>query len=120
MSTAQDVAFAVETEIADTTATVSVHGEVDIATAPTLWEGLVEAIATSPSRLVIDLTDMGFIDCSGLGVIARTAQRIPAAACRIVLRSPNRLAHMMIEFAGLDGPCLIEPGAPADNTDGRS
>jgi anti-anti-sigma factor len=58
--------FSVEvTHIGEPTTVVTVHGEVDIATLPVLADCLLRVVASGPERLVIDLADMGFLDCAG-------------------------------------------------------
>jgi anti-anti-sigma factor len=98
-------------EVRDRTVTVRVHGEVDVATAPQLWELLARAIGESPRELVVDLGDVPFIDCSGMAVIARACERVPPEACTVVVRSPNRLARKVLALAGLDRRCTVEEPA---------
>jgi anti-anti-sigma factor len=42
---------------------VRVCGEIDIATAPTLREGLLDACGRCPGELVVDLSGVSFCDC---------------------------------------------------------
>lgn len=93
-------------EVAGGAATVSVRGEVDIATIAEFEGGLARAISTGPSRLVVDLTDTGFIDGSGMGAIARASRQAPD--CQIVLRSPSPVARRMIELTEIDRICLVD------------
>jgi anti-anti-sigma factor len=97
----------VQTDVADGTATITVFGEVDIATVPDLRAGLAKAIATNPGRLVVDLGATRFIDCSGVRAIAQ-ACRDAAPDCEIILRSPNPLARKVIELTQMDQVCLID------------
>ena len=103
----EDGPLIVAIDVTDGTATVSVDGEVDIATVGDLGDGLARALAGWPSRLVVDLSWTTFIDCSGMGVIAQTCKDVPVG-CKVILRSPNRLARRAIELIGLDGMCLID------------
>ena len=57
-------------------AVVHVHGEIDLYTAPQLWETLDAAIAGTPHELVIDLSDVTFLDSSGLAVLVRAHKRL--------------------------------------------
>ncbi|MFG2373073.1 STAS domain-containing protein [Streptomyces sp. NPDC048504] len=50
---------------------VTVSGEIDIDTEQTLQHALRLALARSPSGVDLDLTGVGFCDCSGLNVLLR-------------------------------------------------
>ena len=97
----------VASDVAAGTATVTVCGEVDILTAAELQAGLEKAVAARPDRLVVDLAATTFIDCAGMHAIAWARRAVPPA-CEIVLRSPNRLARMVIELTGMDRTCRIQ------------
>jgi hypothetical protein len=56
---------------------IMVAGDVDIATAAPLWDGLAEAIDTGPDQVVIDPADLGFIASSDADVSARIIQTPP-------------------------------------------
>lgn len=100
-------AVLVQTDIVAGTATLTVCGEVDISTVADLWEGLVQAMSTGPSRLVIDLGSTAFIDCSAMNAIAQAYGDAPPG-CQFVLRSPSRLARRVIELTGMDRLCLVD------------
>ncbi len=53
----------------ETVAVVRVVGEIDLHTAPQLHEALAGLEAERLERLVVDLSDCGFIDSTGLGVL---------------------------------------------------
>ncbi|MEY3606871.1 MAG: hypothetical protein RL289_1051, partial [Actinomycetota bacterium] len=46
---------------------ITVSGEVDLATSPDLDNAIIAAIESGTSSLAIDLTDVSFMDSSGLG-----------------------------------------------------
>jgi anti-anti-sigma factor len=55
--------------------TVTFHGEIDIATVHLVASLLEAATAATHPHVLVDLTDVTFIDCSGLGQIARACRR---------------------------------------------
>jgi anti-anti-sigma factor len=73
--------------------TVTLCGELDMATAPTL-EQLLEGVQ---GRVCFDCTDLAFVDSSGLAIFARV-DRNGGAALRAV--RPN--VRRVLEVAGLD------------------
>jgi len=80
--------------------TVAVQGEIDIATASVFSARLADVIGRNPQRLVIDLTEVGFLDSSGLHAFARVRKDLPAD-CPIVLRAPQRHVRQVFEISGL-------------------
>ena len=54
---------------------LTVSGEIDIATAPSLRERLHALLANDHHRLVIDLDDVGFLDSTALGVLVGVLKR---------------------------------------------
>jgi anti-sigma B factor antagonist len=77
-------------------------GELDLATAPQLDEVMA---ATKAEHIVLDLTDLSFIDSSGISllVVALSDQR------DVTLRNPQPNVSRVLELTGLDH--LVEPAA---------
>jgi len=57
-------------------AVVVVAGEVDMHTAPTLRERLVETVGEGHDGIVVDLEGVEFFDSTGLGVLIGAAERV--------------------------------------------
>jgi len=55
---------------------VTVEGEIDIYTAPRLRELLIDLAGQGSYQLVIDLDKVGFLDSTGLGVLAGGLKRV--------------------------------------------
>lgn len=90
------------------TPTVVVSGEVDMLTAPELAEFIDDLIGNNnPHSLMLDLTDMTFMDARGAGVIASARARLPDE-CGVILRHPKPIVRRVLEICELDGPCIIE------------
>ena len=100
--------FAVTAERSDGEVVVAITGEVDIATAPRLWERLEAEILTGPSRVVLDLSGLGFIDSTGLTVIIRAHKRLGCAGATLVLRSPTPPVARVLTVSGLDQVLDVE------------
>ena len=54
---------------------ISVSGEVDLATSPELDGAIIAALDSGAAGLAIDLSNVTFMDSSGLGVIVRGLKR---------------------------------------------
>src|SRR5580692_12047768 len=61
----------------DGTATVTVRGEIDAATADAFYQRLADVASGSPRRLVIDLAGVDFLDSSGLRAFVRLRKALP-------------------------------------------
>ena len=57
-------------------ATIHVGGEIDLATCPQLRAVLVELIDTGFHQLIIDLEQVSFLDCTGIGVLVDARRRV--------------------------------------------
>jgi anti-sigma B factor antagonist len=87
---------------------VSVRGEIDMATAPSLWKELTELIPDVQKRLVIDLADTRFIDSTGMGVFVKAFERLQHDGAELVLKSPNNSARKVLNLTGLDKVLIVE------------
>jgi anti-sigma B factor antagonist len=104
----EDLGFGVRVVSLDGPVVVSVRGEIDIASAPVLWERLAEAIPTAQERLVVDLTDTTFMDSMGLSVLVRAFKRLRHGGADLVLRSPNGSVRRVLNITRLDTVITIE------------
>jgi len=89
---------------------VAVRGELDVLTAPFLWEQIEPVLPTVTGKLVLDFTDLSFIDSMGLGVLVRAQSRMRGEESerQIVIRNPNAHSRKVFEITGLDRVLDIE------------
>jgi anti-sigma B factor antagonist len=88
-------------------AIVTVQGEIDFTTAGTLRECLDRVISEEPERLIIDLGQVAFLDCSAVHAFV-WARHTLAGPGRVSLRSPGHEARRVFEVTGLNSLCAIE------------
>ena len=81
---------------------ITVSGEVDLATSPALDAAIIAAIESDTSALAIDLTDVSFMDSSGLGVIVRGLKRCREADKDLDLVITNERVLKVFGITGLD------------------
>jgi anti-anti-sigma factor len=77
---------------------VALNGELDLASAPELERELREAEATNPSRVVIDLSGLGFMDSTGLQALLRTRERAGASTYELALRRGPHQVQRVFEL----------------------
>jgi anti-sigma B factor antagonist len=83
-------------------AIVRVRGDVDIASAPKLREALLEVLAETPAtHLVVDLSDVEFIDSTGIGVVVGAHKRVTANGGRLTAVVVTPAVHRVLRTTGL-------------------
>lgn len=91
----------VVTDIEGATATVRVSGDFDAARAGGVREAILAAEAGC-QRVVVDLSAVGFIDSSGLGVIAAAAARAGKDGRAFSVTGPSPAVQQTLRMFGLD------------------
>jgi anti-sigma B factor antagonist len=81
---------------------LAVRGEVDPASAPEFRARLQSAAGEDPGDLVLDLTELRFMDSSGLKVLIEIAGGLGEGRA-LVLRNPQRGVLRLLDVAGIEG-----------------
>ncbi|MFI5936746.1 STAS domain-containing protein [Actinoplanes sp. NPDC051494] len=81
--------------------TVALKGEVDVLNVDQVRIALVEALESHPRTVVVDLTDLSFIDSTGLGAIIFGFQRARDEGITFQLAHPSRGVHQILVLSGL-------------------
>jgi anti-anti-sigma factor len=84
----------------DDTAVVSVGGDIDIQTVPTLFAGLRRWSA--PTHVVVDMEHASFIDSAGLSVLLLERQRLNDGGGSLTLRNVSKAIRRVLSVAGVD------------------
>lgn len=87
------------------------EGDIDVAGGPVLDAAIVEQEAQLPAdgAIVIDLTDVQFIDSSGLRSLLGASRRADERAGTVVLRSPSAAVQRLLEITGTSGQFEVRP-----------
>ncbi len=110
-----DAGFGIEANEVGFEAVLTLHGEVDISTAPELGASLDEAIHQGHRFVVLDLAELHFMDGAGLRVIASRAQRLAASGGALTVRSPSALVRRLLDVVGLTDLVRFEdPDIPTE------
>jgi anti-sigma B factor antagonist len=81
---------------------VSLHGELDGATAKGLEAEFIRIETTSVSRIVLDLSELEFIDSTGMAVILRADTRAKNDGHLLRVLRPDGQVRRVFELSGLD------------------
>jgi anti-sigma B factor antagonist len=82
-------------------AVVRLKGELDIATVDQLSQHLNKARQVSGEHVILDLTDLEFMDSQGLSVIVGLHKAVNAAAGSLALVAPRPMVRRTLEITGL-------------------
>ena len=82
-------------------AMLQVAGEVDLATCPQLRAVLVELIDRGFHRLTIDLEQVSFLDCSGIGVLVDALRRVNQDGGCLHLVRPRPSVLRVLSLTGM-------------------
>lgn len=83
------------------TATVALRGEIDVLTVDQVRVALIGALAAHPEELVVDLSDLSFIDSTGLGALIAGFQRARDAGVSFRLARPSPAVRQILVLSGL-------------------
>ena len=91
------------------TRTVALAGELDLAVATKLWEALEPLLDGAPRCLVLDLSDVEFMDSTALSVLVRAHRRLMHDGGELVIRRPSDAAARILEVTGLGQLFGLDP-----------
>jgi anti-sigma B factor antagonist len=77
------------------------EGEIDLATAPGLTDSLIDAIDAGAKCVIVDLTEVGFVDSTGLGVLLSAQRRLQAGGGTLVTICSDPLVRRIFEVGGV-------------------
>jgi anti-anti-sigma factor len=93
------------------TGVVWLRGEHDISTTTALSEVISQVLAAADADLILDLSEVLFMDASTVAVFARTQESLGARSRSLALRSPSRCANRVLELCGFRDLVLGSPVA---------
>jgi anti-sigma B factor antagonist len=90
-------------------ATITLVGELDPATAP-LLDQQIEQLLTDESvtRVVLDLSGLTFLDSSGLRVFVTAREALTSRGGELALREPSANTQRLLDITGLGEIIAVE------------
>jgi len=88
---------------------IAVRGEIDLFTAPELKQALTDAIEGGQHRVVIDLTEVSFLDSTALGVLIGAVKRLRSRGGALAIVNTDTSIAKTFEITGLDQIFTIVP-----------
>lgn len=88
----------------------ALSGEVDTYTSPGLKDELFKAVDARQANLIVDLSDVGYMDSSGLGIFVSAFRRVKEVGGKILLViTPDTVVSNSFRITGLDKVFSIHP-----------
>ena len=86
---------------ADTDYEIQLLGELDMSTAPQLREELLRLASGGAKMVTVDLSELAFIDSTGLSILITGLKRLREQGGEMALRSPTPGTRRVLEITGL-------------------
>ncbi|MGK2853592.1 MAG: STAS domain-containing protein [Microbacteriaceae bacterium] len=83
-------------------AVVHLAGRLNMVSAPKLRDAVVKAVADGHARLVIDLSDVEFIDSSGLGALVSGLKTTRQAGGDLRIAAPNEQVRLVLQLTNVE------------------
>ena len=84
-------------------------GEIDLHVSPVVAASLTAMIEKKPERVVIDLSDVTYIDSAGLAALIQAMQKVEAYGGRFFLAGLQETVRSIFEISRLDQVFQIFP-----------
>lgn len=103
-----NVSLSVTTTANDDKIVVAAQGEIDVSNASELRDPLDAALAEGAQQLVCDLSEVPYIDSTGIGVLVGVAHRAEEAGCSFVVAHPQHNVARVFGMLGVADELHIE------------
>ena len=81
---------------------VEVHGDLDMATAPQLRDGLLRLVDAGDRQVVVDMAGVGFMDSSALGTLVVILKALRGAGGHLCLAAVQPAVHNVLKITSVD------------------
>ena len=88
-------------------------GEIDLHVSPTVTASLNQMIEKRPERLVVDLSEVSYIDSAGLAALIEAMQKVEGYGGKFMLSGLQETVRSIFEISRLDQVFHIFPDAAA-------
>jgi anti-anti-sigma factor len=112
-----DPRFEVAVQRSSATAVIRIAGELDIASAPELGE-LLRSLERPCDRVILDLSELAFMDSTGLTLAVIEHRRAETDGFQFVLAGATGPVLRALRLAGLDAQLNLAPDVASALPDG--
>src|ERR1700739_2062394 len=97
----------------DHAAVLPLKGEIDLHVSPSVTASLNARIEKKPQRLVVDLSDVTYIDSAGLAALIEAMQKVEGYGGKFLLAGLQETVRSIFEISRLDQVFQIFPDVDA-------
>lgn len=83
-------------------AMVSIKGEIDIYSIEKFREAIEEKMKTQAPEIIIDCTELSYMDSTGMGVLIELRNKTKAIGQKIILKNPRPNIKKLLALTGVD------------------
>jgi anti-anti-sigma factor len=95
---------------------VRLEGDLDVSSAPALWDVFRRLLGGGASALEIDASGLAFVDSAGANLLARLVREHVA----VVVRNPNRPVRRLLDVSGISRRIEIVDGSDSSGPSSSS
>jgi anti-sigma B factor antagonist len=89
---------------------IRLHGDVDLDSHLEVERTIVEAVESGVERVVVDLSDVPFLDSSGVRALLKARQEAVRSRCELTVRAPQPIVAQVLQLTRV-APLLGLPPA---------
>ena len=97
----------------DRSGVLPLKGEIDLHVSPTVTASLNAMIARKPKRLVVDLSEVTYMDSAGLAALIEAMQKVEGYGGKFLLAGLQETVRSIFEISRLDQVFQIFPDVDA-------
>jgi len=97
---------------------LSLRGELDVCNKDLLAGAIGSALERGARMLVVDLSALDFMDCSGLSVLVETRKQLAEGQGQLVITGSQPIVRRLFHLMDLDS--YLDPGAPGAVVEGSA
>ncbi len=97
---------------------LSLRGELDVCNKDLLVGAIGSALERGARMLVVDLSALDFMDCSGLSVLVETRKQLAEGQGQLVITGSQPIVRRLFHLMDLDS--YLDPGAPGAGAEGSA
>lgn len=101
-------------ELGDALNEIKINGEIDIYTAGSFKESVENAIDDGNKQIILDLSELSYIDSTGIGVLIELRKEGAEKNSTIVLKKPRKNIMKLFTLTGINQIFTITEGEKND------
>jgi anti-sigma B factor antagonist len=104
--------------VADSTYIVSITGEIDLSTGPAFSSALHAALDAGASRLIVDLSECGFMDSTGISILVGANDQLDHSGKPVAVVTNHSHVLRVLQITAVDTILTLYPSRSAALRDG--